>query len=229
MRGVGRAGSGISLIRGAASATGAFPAGVAPDAGVREDEDGFSDWIDVERLAVTLRTWEPLVMPGLLQTGLYARAISEVWQAVDGDFDPDRYAAERLKRQEIFDRQPPPSFGAVIAESVLHTPVGGPPVMRGQLKHLLEMSQHPRVSIQVLPTDIGAHVGMLGSFITAMLPDSTTGIVYQQMSTGQYRIIGNVDEYARVGRIFDALRTDALSARASRAKMESVMEERWPE
>jgi Domain of unknown function (DUF5753) len=72
--------------------------------------------------------------------------------------------AARLERQAILDRELPPSFGVVIQESVLCRPIGGPTVMRNQLAHLLDTSERPRVSVQVLPTDVGAQVGPLGAF-----------------------------------------------------------------
>lgn len=201
---------------------------LARAAGGEGDEDGFSGWIDIEREAATLRTWEPVIMPGLLQTEPYARAVNEAWQVVDGDRDPDRDVAERMARQEIFGRAPVPSFGAIIDEYVLYRPIGSAQTMRGQLAHLLEMAARPRVSIHILPANTGAHVGTLGAFMIASFADGRS-TVYEETSTGYGRVAANPDATARVREIFDALRADALNARASREKIEGVMEEQWPE
>lgn len=186
----------------------------------------FQSWVDAEKRASVLRTWESLIMPGLLQTADYARAVFEAWRTVDGDGDTDTDVTGRLARQEIFDRPSPPSFGAVIEESVLYRCIGGPKVMHDQLLHVAGMSERPRITVQVVPAEVGAHVGLLGSFITASFADGTPGMVYLETPV-EGETSKNPGTVAKVALIYDALRDDALNARASRDLIMKVAEERW--
>jgi transcriptional regulator with XRE-family HTH domain len=111
----------------------------------------FRTYADAEQNASIIRTANPLLVPGLLQTEGYIRAVHEAWRPVDGNSKVDASIAARLERQAILDRELPPSFGVVLDESVLYRPIGGPAVMRDQLARLLDMSERPRVSLQVLP------------------------------------------------------------------------------
>lgn len=186
----------------------------------------FESWVDAEKRATMIRWWEPLLVPGLLQTADYARALFEAWRPVDGHRDVDVDVAARLARQDIFDRPAPPSFGAVIDESVLYRCIGGSKVMHEQLAHLAGVSEHPRITVQVLPADVGAHAGLLGAFAIAGFDDDTPGMVYlESPSSGETtRHPGTV---ARITVTYDTLRDEALGARASRDLIRKVAEEKW--
>ena len=186
----------------------------------------FASWVDAEQRATVLQTWEPLIVPGLLQTAGYARAIFEAWQAVDGNGDTESDVAGRLARQAIFDRPSPPSFQAVIDETVLYRSVGDPKIMYEQLQHLAEMSERPRVTIQVVPADVGTHVGLLGAFVIAGFEDGTPGIVYLE-SPDKGETTKHPATVAKIALTFDTLRNDATSGRASRDLIVKVAEERW--
>ena len=186
----------------------------------------FKQWVDAEQRALTVRTWQPLLIPGLLQTEDYARAVFEAWRSVDGEGDTDTDVDARLARQAIFDRPSPPSFGAVIDESVLYRCIGGPKVMHDQLLHLADMSERPRVSVQIVPADVGAHVGLLGGFDIAGFADSTPSIVYLE-SPNEGETTKHPASVARIGITYDALRDEALGGRASRDLIRKVAEERW--
>ena len=103
----------------------------------------FGRWRDKEQVATTLRTYEPLVVPGLLQTETYARALLG---------DKEEAVAVRLERQAIPTRADPkpPRLRAVLDETVLHRRIGTPETMREQLEHLVRMAS-PEVSVQVVP------------------------------------------------------------------------------
>lgn len=185
----------------------------------------FQSWVDAEKRATVLRGWEPLLVPGLLQTADYAEAVFNAWRAVDGVADTEASVALRLARQEVFDRPAPPSFGVIIDEPVLYRCVGGATVMHDQLLHIAEMAERPRISVQVLPADVGEHVGLLGAFATASFSD-IPGMVY--LETPDEGTVSR--EPARVERMmvtFDTLRADALGARASRDLIRKVAEEKW--
>ncbi len=186
----------------------------------------FASWVDAEQRATVLRTWQPLLIPGLLQTAGYARAVFEAWQAVDGIGDTEDLVAARLARQAILDRPSPPSFQVLIDETVLHRSVGGAKVTHDQLLHLADMSERPRVALQVIPADVGEHVGLLGAFALAGFEDDTPGIVYLE-SPDQGETTKHPATVAKIALTFDALRLEALSGRASRDLIRKVAEERW--
>lgn len=173
-----------------------------------------------------IRHWEPLLVPGLLQTAEYARAVFDAWRPVHGNGNTDSDVAARLGRQAIFDADVPPSFGAVIDESVLYRPIGGPKVMYEQLLHLAEMSERPRVTIQVLPAATGAHVGLLGAFQILGFTDDTPGIVYME-SPDQGMTSKHPATVAKLSITYDVLRDDAISAKGSRDMFREVAEKTW--
>lgn len=186
----------------------------------------FRTYADAEQHASVIRMANPLLVPGLLQTEEYIRAVHEAWRPVDGNVKIDVEVAARMERQSILDRELPPSLGLVIDESVLYRPVGGPSVMREQLAHLLDMSERPRVSVQVLPTDVGAHVGLRGSFVILSFPDNAPGMVYFE-SPDSGETTRGTKRLARVAVTYDTLRDNALSTRASRDFIWKVAQRTW--
>ncbi|HLK74073.1 MAG TPA: helix-turn-helix transcriptional regulator [Streptosporangiaceae bacterium] len=122
----------------------------------------FEGWLEAERVAHMLRIWQPLVIPGLLQTAGYARAL---FIAAGADQDrADDLVTVRLDRQAILDRPDPPHVVAVIGEPVLHALIGSAPIMADQLAHVADMAERPNISVQVLPSDSGANAGLSGAF-----------------------------------------------------------------
>ncbi len=122
----------------------------------------FEGWLEAEREAYTLRLWSPLLVPGLLQTGEYARALF-IAAGVDGD-SADAMTAARLERQSVLERPDPPHVVVVLDESVLHRLIGSAQVMADQLTHVAELSERPYVSVQVIPFSTGANAGLSGAF-----------------------------------------------------------------
>ncbi|MGH3896698.1 MAG: helix-turn-helix domain-containing protein [Pseudonocardiaceae bacterium] len=119
--------------------------------------------IDHENKAVTISVFEATVVPGLLQTGEYARAvISRIVNVPPGEVG-DRVAA-RLARQSLFSRDRPARFTFYLHESVLRLPVGGPAVMAEQLRHLHRMAARSYLTLRVLPVALGAHAATTGAF-----------------------------------------------------------------
>jgi hypothetical protein len=98
--------------------------------------------------------------------------------------------------------------------------------MHDQLIHLAEMSERPRVTVQILPTDIGARVGLLGAFAVASFPDNTPGVFYLE-TPDEGQTVWQPSRVARMMVTYDALRDDALGARASRDLMRKLAEEKW--
>jgi transcriptional regulator with XRE-family HTH domain len=172
----------------------------------------FEGWLEFEIQARTLRIWQPLIFPGLLQTGEYARALF-LAAGVDAD-KADEMVMARLTRQGIFDRPEPPSVSVVLDESVLYRLIGSPQIMRDQLAHVAEWSERPSIRIQILPASNGANAG-LGGAINLAVGDGPqelllTEAVEDQTTEGQALV-------RKASGIFDLVRADALPRKASRA------------
>lgn len=176
----------------------------------------FGKWRDKEQAAVILRTYEPLVVPGLLQTEAYARALLG---------DNDRAITARLDRQVIMAREDPkpPVLRCVIDESVLHRLVGGPEVMRDQLERLVS-SATPRVSVQVVP--IGCvRSGLLAGFVIATLEGGTEVAYLETAIRGL--TTSDRDDVAAAVELFEAIRVEALPVSMSIDLIKRTAEERW--
>jgi transcriptional regulator with XRE-family HTH domain len=122
-------------------------------------------YIGLEAGTASIRNFEPVVVPGLLQTADYAR---EIFRNGPIELDPDgveRLVEVRLARQEILFRDDRPRLWAVIDEAVIHRVVGGTEVMRRQLRHLADAAQQGKTTIQVMPYCAGAHAGTIGAFV----------------------------------------------------------------
>jgi DNA-binding XRE family transcriptional regulator len=180
------------------------------------------DWLPVEREAASLRWWEPILIPGLVQTGDYARALFQAWQPASSEDDLDALVTGRLERQGVLDRDDPPDLRAVLDESVLHRLIGSPKIMHDQLEHLADMSCRPMVTVQVIPAELGAHGGLLGAFIVA----GPSGTVYLETAV-EAQITGDDQVRERAALTFDRLTRDALPRGASRDLILKVASEQW--
>jgi transcriptional regulator with XRE-family HTH domain len=185
----------------------------------------FQEWYGAEREAVSMSWWEPMLVPGLAQTADYARALFQAWRSADNDDELDQMVSARMARRSILDRPKPPMMSIVIDEAVLHRCIGSPEITRGQLEHLANLAERPKVMIQVIPAEVGAHVGLLGGFGIATF-DHRPAIVYlESPDQGQ-----TTDKHATVTTIslaFDMLRAEALPRGASRDMILKVAKERW--
>jgi transcriptional regulator with XRE-family HTH domain len=184
----------------------------------------FRGWPNVEREAATLRWWEPMVVPGLLQTREYAHAILGVQPGITEDRLEELVAA-RMDRQTVLGGEPPPFLWCLLDEGVLHRCVGSPKVTCDQLGHLIEMSGLAQVTVQVVPYSVGAHPGMLGTFVIAGFGDAPSIVYLDTAAAGQIvETAGVVDQVALA---WEALRSEALPRAASRDLIAKIAEERW--
>ncbi|MGW4639246.1 helix-turn-helix domain-containing protein [Sphaerisporangium sp. NPDC004334] len=124
---------------------------------------------DFEAGASMIRTYEAVVIPGLLQTSAYMMAIFRGGQVLHETVF-ERHVHARLARQEILRRQDPPTLVAVIDEAALLKMIGGRDVMRDQARQLLELARQPNITIQVLPNSVGAHSALDGPFVILDFP-----------------------------------------------------------
>jgi transcriptional regulator with XRE-family HTH domain len=180
-----------------------------------------------EAEAATLSTYQHSLVPGLLQTPEYARAVLETKPNASDD-EIDSLVAGRLARQSVLGRDDPPAplMYALIDEGALNRPVASPAVMHDQLAHLVSLSKKPNVTIQVVPYDAGGHSGLLGAFVIADGPSAARIVFIEDVVGG--RVSEDAATVAEVVLRFNALRSEALPKGASRTLMESVAR-RWKE
>ncbi len=180
----------------------------------------FADWPDKEAQARRLRSFELVVVPGLLQTEAYARAILSTRVGATED-EIDEAVGARMERQRVLERDHPPELWAILDEGVLRRPVGGPDVMREQLAHLGMTARRPHIVVQVIPLSAGGHQGLNGgAFVIADFDDAAT-IGYQDTAvSGQ--IIEDASEADALAHTWDTLRLEALPRPASLSLIEEV-------
>jgi transcriptional regulator with XRE-family HTH domain len=181
----------------------------------------FWPYLDREAEATMLRSWQPLVVDGLLQTEGYARAILRAARPRDRDEKIDQLVTARMDRQAILSRDDPPDLWVIIDEGVLRRPVGEPGVMTGQLDHLVTAARQPGVTVQVMPSAAGAHPGLLGSLVIASF-DRAPDIAYLDNAlTGQ--LVERREDVTNVVMLYDTLRAEALPPRASEQLITEVV------
>jgi len=187
---------------------------------------GFRPFQPYEAEAVALRLFEHSLIPGLLQTEGYARAVLETHPNTTEDEVNERVAA-RLARQTVLIREdpPPPVLWALLDEHVLRRNVGGAKVMQDALSHLADVARRFNVTVQVM-SDVGGHPGLLGAFAIAELSGGNSIVYLETAADGQ--TVEVPETVRQIELRFDALRTDALTGRASLALIERLAEE-WKE
>ncbi|MFJ7422233.1 helix-turn-helix domain-containing protein [Streptomyces uncialis] len=171
----------------------------------------YRDFISLEAQACRMRTLENSVVPGLLQTPEYARAVTRA--SVEGLSDTEiaELVEVRLTRQDVLRRDPPPRFEAVVDEAVLRRPVGGAAVMDGQLDHLVRSARPDGVDLRVLPFAAGEHIGLTGPFVMFSFPgNSDLDVVVVDNLTSSLYLEGKEDVKAYLD-AFSSLQRHALS------------------
>lgn len=148
----------------------------------------FQTYIGLEGAASLIRIYEVQFVHGLLQTEAYAHAVVSRGMRGAPEAEIDRRVALRLERQKVLVSERAPDFHAVLDEAALHRPYGSREVMRAQLLHLLEMSEHPNVSLQVMPFSFGGHAGESGAFTMLRFPESDLSdiIFLEQLTSALY-------------------------------------------
>jgi transcriptional regulator with XRE-family HTH domain len=160
---------------------------------------GFRDWPEIENKAARLRVWSPSILPGLLQTEQYARALLETWPDVTPDVVCARLAGRMERQRRLLTRREPPLLRYIIDHTALYRLVGSPRTMAEQMTHLLDVAARPNVTMHVLPS-VG-HPATQSGFVLAS--DAT----YTEHAVGGlvFSEAGTVDVVAR---LFDALRDE---------------------
>lgn len=187
--------------------------------------DAYTAYISFETEARSVRTYESLFVPGLLQTEKYARAVIKGVLPTATGKEVDQRVQARLDRQAVFGKEDPLNQWAIVDEASLRREVGGPKVMTAQLERLLRLSEEPHMTFQVIPFKAGAHPGMPGSFILMDFPDpADPSLVYVESMGGDLFLEAEVD-VRRYEQSFDHMRAMALSPEASGRLVANVIAE----
>lgn len=179
------------------------------------------EWESAEREAVSLRSYEALVVPGLLQTAAYARTVltdAGLWS----HDEVEKLLADRMARQEILARENPPSLTAVIDEGVLRREVGNPGIMNEQVDAIIKACAAPRIQVHVVPATAGAYVGLNGPFVLATARDrSVVGYIDNQLHGD---VVDGAEEVTSLEAAWEAVRSEALPHRLSIDLMTKAVE-----
>lgn len=186
----------------------------------------YADFIGLETDASYIKTWEATIVPGLLQTPEYARAVMLANPAMISPDKLENFISIRHERQARLEQGTDVRLDAVIWEAVLITTVGSDEVQRGQLSRLLELMDRPNISVQVLPLEAGDKASMSGSFVTFSFGSerSVSTVFVENLTSSQY--LERDQELRGYTLVFDALRSAALSPAASAARIRQRLEQR---
>ncbi|RDD89762.1 XRE family transcriptional regulator [Streptomyces parvulus] len=186
----------------------------------------YSVYIGLETDAESLRTYEPQIITGLLQTRAYAEALIQGALPETSVADIEKRVQVRIRRQErISADNNPLRLWVVLDEASLRRVVGGKQVMREQLEHVAEMSQLPHITVQVLPFDVGAHPGINGQYSILEFADAAdSSVVYIEGVTSDLYLEKALD-VQKYTVMYEHLRAQALNVEQSRQLIEDVAKE----
>jgi transcriptional regulator with XRE-family HTH domain len=183
----------------------------------RRQQQWWQEYADLPNIAVAgleadtsaISQYSTQLVPGLLQTEAYARAVLEAIRLDAKADDIDRRLELRIHRQERLTSEDAPEYWVVLDEAVVRRHVGQPPVMAEQLGHLIEAAKLPNVTLQVLPFTSGAHAGMDGEFTILHYRESADPDVVYIENTGSDLYLESTEVTRRYNKIFDHLRAAA--------------------
>lgn len=175
----------------------------------------YAAYIGLETAASISRTFELAAIPGLCQTEAYARAVNKATDPGMSAAELDRQVKVRMTRQNRLTDDDPLQLWAIIDESAILREVGSRAVMRDQLRHLVDLSRLPNVTIQVLPLSHGEHPGTLGPFIILEFPPEVRSpVVFTEGLTGS-ACLDSAEHVARCNVLYNHLTAAALSEKES--------------
>lgn len=180
----------------------------------------FRDWLIIEREATLIRWFEPLIVPGLLQTEAYAQAVITGSGVVD-PAEMEKRVVTRMERQRVLTSPTPPVLIALLDEGVIRREIGDPKIMSGQCEYLLKCAEEPNVQINVIPTSAGSYAGLAGPFILAKGRDFETAHLD---TPWQAQIMDRRDAVDRLIKRWEAIRGEALPRKHSIDLIKEVAE-----
>jgi transcriptional regulator with XRE-family HTH domain len=186
--------------------------------------DWFEMYLGLEAVASVIRTFELQFVHGLFQTPDYARAITVLGHKSAPASEIEDRVGLRMRRQELLTNTDPPRVWSVMDEAALRRPVGGADVMRGQLRRLVEVTEMPSVTLQVVPFRHGGHAAASGSFTILRFdePDLPDVVYIEQLTSALYLDSRqDVDHYLEV---MNRLSADALTPASSVGFIEEILQ-----
>jgi transcriptional regulator with XRE-family HTH domain len=186
----------------------------------------YTTYIGFEGEAESAWDYESLFIPGLLQTEDYARAVISGALPFASRDEVQRRVEVRIERQEVLQNDNPLKLWSIADEAALRRQVGGQAVMRTQFRHLLEVSELPHVTFQVIPFEAGAHAGMPGSFIVLQFSeDAIPDVIYVESMAGEL-FLEQESDVRRYKLVFEHLRAVSASPDTSRSLLASLATEK---
>ncbi len=183
----------------------------------------YTTYIGFEGEAHSVWNYESLFIPGLLQTEDYARAVIRGGLPNASRDEVERRVEVRMERQALLRNENPLNLWSIVNEAALRREVGGPEVMQAQFRYLMEASELPHVTFQVIPFDAGAHPGMPGSFILLQFGDAAIpDVIYVNTMAGELFLEEEAD-VRRYKLVFEHLRAVAASPEASLSLVTSAI------
>jgi hypothetical protein len=180
----------------------------------------FRQWARLERVAVSLCTYECRLVPGLLQSEGYARALFENRLPLLIDERLEAQVEARLERQKLLCERPTVPFHFIVEEAVFRRRLGGLEVLRGQLDHVLERTAPRNVTLQVMPTEAEFHACMDGPVQLLETPEGRRLAYSEGQENG--RLISDRKEVRLLYQRYDTLRSQALNPKDSRVLLERL-------
>jgi transcriptional regulator with XRE-family HTH domain len=181
----------------------------------------FGRWVEIEGQATSLLSFQPLVVPGLLQTEEYARAVLKVANHLA---DTEEMVSARLERQRILTKEDAPIFVVLMDQSVPQRNTGGAKVMHDQLLHLAEMAELDNVVVQIVPLTATACAGFLSGFVIANFDGGSDVAYVDNQLSGE--VVEHAEDVVRLRRMFEVFRADALPQRET-VELIIRMAEQW--
>ncbi|WP_058046345.1 helix-turn-helix domain-containing protein [Streptomyces roseifaciens] len=184
--------------------------------------DKYRRFMELQAQARVIDEYAAHVVPGLVQTEGYARALFRVSNPKASPDAIEEMVAARLSRQVLLTAEAPPDLSIILDEAVIRRPVGGPAVMRAQLVSLVELVDTATTTVQVLPFEHGEHALMSGALTLMTLDDDTNVAYVESIATGS--LIEDPETVSARRRSYDLLRAYALSPSKSAAFIRAVTE-----
>ncbi|MGI5470084.1 helix-turn-helix domain-containing protein [Streptomyces sp. CA-132043] len=184
----------------------------------------FQTYVGLEGAASHIRTYEVQFVHGLLQTEGYAHAVVSRGMPDAAGSEIDRRVALRQERQKLLIAERAPQFDCVLDEAALRRPYGDRTVMRGQLQHLIDISERPNVRLQVVPFNFGGHAGESGAFTMLRFPESDlSDIVYlEQLTSALY--LDKAEEVGQYERVMSSLQEESLDPSRTRDLLRGLLQ-----
>lgn len=176
-----------------------------------------------ELKATQLTEYEQVLAPGLAQTPEYARAVLAALRVGDTDDNIEAWVGQRMSRKSILTRKQPPKLHWILTESGLRLPIGGRQTMSRQVQHLADLAERPNITINIIPTTVIEHAGLMGQFVIMDFTIDPTIVFVEDRTTGLF--LDDPDKVSRYRLTVEKLMEVALDAEESLHLMRSIADD----